>query len=93
MSGAGLKYCVVASLTTTNQTNLTTNELVPQIRVPAPHVVNVSHGVKRLILRKETKPILLFAWQVHIGTFWAPLAFGQFWSDGGRCGWVRDLLG
>ena len=29
MSGAGLKYCVVASLTTTN---LTTNELVPQIQ-------------------------------------------------------------
>ena len=52
MSGAGLKYCVVASLTTTNQTNLTTNELVPQIRVPAPHVVNVSHGVKRFCAKK-----------------------------------------
>ena len=32
-------------------------------------------------------------WQVHIGTFRAPVAFGQFWSDGGRCGLVRDLLG
>ena len=31
-------------------------------------------------------------WQVHIGTFLPPLAFGQFWSEGGRCGWVRDLL-
>ena len=45
MSGAGLKYCVVASLTTTN-------ELVPQIRVPAPHIVNVSHGVKRFCAKK-----------------------------------------
>ena len=32
-------------------------------------------------------------WQVHIGTFLTPGARGQFWSDGGRCGWVRDLLG
>ena len=37
MSGAGLKYCAVASLTTTN---LTTNPscMVRQIRVPVPHV-------------------------------------------------------
>ena len=32
-------------------------------------------------------------WQVHIGTFQAPQAFGQFWSDRGRYRWVRDLLG
>ena len=32
-------------------------------------------------------------WQVHIGTFVDPEAIGQFWSDGGWCGWVRDLLG
>ena len=52
MGGAGLKYCAVTSLTTTNQTNLTTNKLVPQIRVPAPHVVNVSHGVKCFCAKK-----------------------------------------
>ena len=23
----------------------------------------------------------------------ATVRFGQFWSDGGQCGWVRDLLG
>ena len=27
-----------------------------------------------------------------LGSFWS-VAFGQFWSDRGRCGWVRDLLG
>ena len=36
---------------------------------------------------------LSVTWQVDIGKKLDPVAFGQFWSDGGRCGWVRDLLG
>ena len=55
-----------------------------------PDLIEREKGADRLGVRDADQTN---TWQVHIGKKLDPQALGQFWSDGGRCGWVRDLLG